>query len=140
MYNLNSTILKKRNYYKRFPRDGECQFCKLSDGEKIASTDSFVVLRNKFSYEIFDMCEVVDHLMVIPKKHTDKLSVLTKTERVELIDILIDYEEKGYNVFFREPKSQLKTVDHHHTHLLKLGKRVSEIEYIREPYSMIYKT
>jgi len=76
--------------------------------------------------------------MVIPKLHTDRLEVLSKDERVEFLDILIDYESKGYNVYFREPNSIIKTVDHHHAHLLKLGKRIEHITYSKEPYSLMF--
>lgn len=138
MYNLNSTGAKKRAYYAGLPQDGTCTFCQLSEEEKIAETESFIVLRNLFGYDVFDLSETEDHLMVIPKKHTDNLRVLSDSERLELMNILIDYETKGYNVFFREPQSSVKTVDHHHTHLIKLGKRIKTLEYKREPYNMKY--
>lgn len=138
MYNLKTTNDKKHDYYKQFPRDGECVFCKSKKDELVVETKHFVILRNLFGYDIFDMCEVEDHLMLIPKKHSDNLDVLTKEERLEFMNIAIQYEKKGYNIFFREPHSIIKTVDHHHTHLLKLGKRVKLIEYTKEPYSMTY--
>jgi diadenosine tetraphosphate (Ap4A) HIT family hydrolase len=86
------------------------------------------------------MCEVTDHLLVTPKKHVDKLASLTKPKQNELIDILVRYEDMGYNVFFREPKNIIKTVNHHHTHLIKLGKRIKSLQYTKEPYNMKYKT
>lgn len=136
MYNTNQTSKRKSEYYKKFPRDGDCQFCSIPDSERVKEYDGFIVIRNKFGYDIFDMREVEDHLMVIPKKHTDRLDVLSQDERAEFLNILIDYESKGYNVYFREPGSIIKTVDHHHTHLLKLGKRLEHITYSKEPYSL----
>lgn len=136
MYNTTQKSKQKSEYYKKYPRDGDCQFCSIPDGERVEEYTGFIIIRNKFGYDIFDMCEVEDHLMMLPKKHTDRLDVLSRDERVEFLDILIDYEAKGYNVYFREPRSIIKTVDHHHTHLLKLGKRIEHITYSKEPYSL----
>lgn len=138
MYNTSESISKKSEYYKKFPRNGDCQFCNFPSEQIIWQSDSFLIVRNKFSYEVFDMCAVEDHLMLIPKKHTDNLSALLSAERVEFIDILTDYESKEYNVYFREPKSSVKSVDHHHTHLLKLGDRINSLKYTKEPYRMQY--
>ncbi len=76
--------------------------------------------------------------MLIPKKHTDNLAALLPEERAEFIDLVIDYESKGYNLYLREPKNSVKSVDHHHTYLLKLGDKVNSIQYIKEPYSLKY--
>lgn len=136
MYNTTQKSKQKSEYYKKFLRGGSCQFCNIPDVERVEEYDSFIIIRNKFGYDIFDMCEVEDHLMVIPKKHTDRLTVLSTDERTEFLNILIDYESQGYNVYFREPGSVIKTVDHHHTHLLKLGRRLEHITYSKEPYSL----
>ncbi len=138
MYISTQTNEAKNNHYKKHPRHGECQFCNLKPSELVGESVDFRVIRNKFPYEVFDLCEVTDHLMVIPKKHTDNLELLSKAEKIELIEILSKYEAEGYNVYFREPKNVIKTMDHHHTHLIKLGKRISTLEYTKEPYSLKY--
>ena len=138
MYIYNSTSKRKDSYYQKHPKDGDCQFCKMPDNKVIKQIGKFIVIRNMFGYDIFDMCEVTDHLMIIPVNHIDNLTTLSKQERLDFLDIMDDYEKAGYNVFFREPQSAIRTVDHHHTHLLKLGKEINHLTFTREPYSMDY--
>jgi len=138
MYTSNRTSQNKKSYYEKYPRTGDCQFCLFKGDEIVKEIGDFLIVRNKFQYDIFDMCEVVDHLMVTPKEHTEKLSTLSNASLKDFIKILTDYEDQEYNVFFREPKSQIKTVSHHHTHLLKLGKRLQTINYTKDPYMLTY--
>ncbi len=67
------------------------------------------------------------HLLVIPKRHVEKLSELNEEERKELLDVVVEYEEKilknispgcdigqHYRPFLEQ--SELK-IDHLHIHL-----------------------
>lgn len=138
MYISTKKDEEKAKYYKKNPRDGKCVFCALDYEEIIEQDKHFVVARNKFSYDIFDMCEVTDHLMIIPTKHIDTLDCMTKVENSKFLSLLIKYELLGYNVYFREPKNLVRTIDHHHTHFIKLGNRVNSVKYKRNPYILEY--
>ena len=78
--------------------------------------------------------------MIVPKKHTDTLSDLTRDEAVEYVDLLGSYESKGYNVWARAAQSTIKSVVHQHTHLIKsAGKAHRFIFFIRKPYLRLIK-
>jgi len=76
------------------------------------------------------------HLLVIPKRHLEKLSELSKQEREELIDLIIEFTEKILNGLARgcdirqnyrpfQTENNLK-VDHLHIHLAgPLGKKAA---------------
>lgn len=138
MYISNETQKKKAEYYKKHPDSGECKFCKIPEEKIIKKIGSFFVIKNKFSYDIFDMCRVLDHLMILPTNHIDNLMTLSEKQRLEFLDLVDDYEKKGYNVFFRAPNSLVRSVDHHHTHLLKLGEEINHLEFTRKPYNLEY--
>ena len=101
----------------------DCRFCKI-DPKK-----SKVIKRGKSVYVILSNPRLVDgHLLVIPKKHVEKLSQLDKEERDELIETVIEFQEKILSKFssgcdMRQncrpflKESEVK-VDHLHFHLL----------------------
>ncbi len=138
MYLSTKREVAKNQYYKNNPRDKGCVFCAWDFEEIVEQYDYFVIVRNKFGYNIFEMCEVTDHLMVVPIKHVDTLENLSKPERLQFLDIIIKYEEQGYNVFFREPNNPVRTINHHHTHFIKLGRRLDNAIYRRDPYTLEY--
>lgn len=100
----------------------ECPFCNINkEKNRIIKTGKnfFVILSNPRLVE--------GHLLVIPKRHVEKLSELTAGERVELLDTVIYFQElilhklakgcdirQNYRPFQKE--SELK-VTHLHIHL-----------------------
>jgi diadenosine tetraphosphate (Ap4A) HIT family hydrolase len=114
-----------------------CSFCHLKEnGEQvIQETEGFLVVRNLFPYSIWDGQKVVDHLMVVPKKHTDSLSDLGAHSAVEYLGIVGAYEKQGYNVYARAPGSHMKSIAHQHTHLIKpVGPPNKFLFLLRKPY------
>ena len=65
-----------------------CPFCNLSSKE--------VILKNGKSVSVISSNPrlMPGHLLVIIKRHVQKLSELTQEERVELLETLIEFEEK----------------------------------------------
>lgn len=100
-----------------------CRFCKIDHKR------SKIIREGKNVFVILSNPRLVDgHLLVIPKKHVEKLSQLNKEERDELIDTIIEFQEiilanfsSGCDIrqncrpFLKE--SEVK-VDHLHIHLL----------------------
>ena len=125
---------------KKVQSTGACEFCKIKEGNAqfVASTKSFLVIKNIFPYSYFDYRRVSDHLMVIPIKHTDTLSSLTPEEATEYVKLISSYESKGYDVFARAPSSKQKSVPHQHTHLIKhIGKELHTVIYTKKPFIRI---
>ena len=96
-----------------------CPFCDLQKSRIIyAGENIFVIYSNPRLMK--------DHLLVIPKRHVEKLSELNEEEKKELIEITIRFQEKllkkypgcdirqHYRPFI--PQSQL-SVNHLHVHL-----------------------
>lgn len=131
---------RESNYYKKYRGilpTGTCQFCDLTadKGEVVQVTEYFWIITNMFPYTSWDDQRVEDHLMIIPKKHTETLSDLTPEEANEYVHLLGSYEARGYNVYARAPQSTIKTVPHQHTHLIKpKGKRIKAMIYVDKPY------
>ncbi|HSX23688.1 MAG TPA: HIT domain-containing protein [Candidatus Saccharimonadales bacterium] len=119
------------------PPSKGCSFCAINKGSPqfVTETKSFKVIRNIFPYSLWDSQPVKDHLMLIPKRHTDTLADLTPAAAQEFVKLLSSYESKGYSVYARAPGSVIKTVLHQHTHLIKHGDKVIKgLLYLRKPY------
>lgn len=78
---------------------------------------------------------VLDHLMIVPKAHTDKLGGLSEQAAIEYLQLIDRYETKGYNLYARAPGSTVKTVVHQHTHLILLdGQDRRFVLALRKPF------
>ncbi len=100
----------------------DCRFCKI-DPKK-----SRVIKEGKSIFVLLSNPRLVDgHLLVIPKRHVEKLSQLNREERDELINTVIEFQEiilakfsSGCDIrqncrpFLKEDEVK---VDHLHIHL-----------------------
>ncbi len=115
-----------------------CPFCELSDERKIVSTDTVSLVENKYAYQYWDFMKVTDHLLLIPTRHVESLGELTAREKQDVIDIMSDYEQKGYNIYARTGVSTIKSVPHQHTHLIKTDNiRAKFLFYFSKPYLLL---
>jgi len=119
---------------------GVCEFCKITAGKDqfVEETKSFKVIKNIFPYTYWDYRRVIEHLMIVPKKHIDTLDDITESEAAEYLQLLGGYESRGYDVFARAPDSVSRSVPHQHMHLIKPEKKpVRFLLYIKRPYLRI---
>lgn len=124
-------------HMKSVPKSSSCVFCAIDGNtdQLVAETKYFKIVRNIFGYSLWDSQKVADHLMVVPKQHTDSLNKLSKEAAVEFVSILGEYESKQYNVYARAPASIMKTVIHQHTHLIKPSGKPRKLVFLwRKPY------
>jgi len=134
---------KEEKNYKRYIKKvdkSQCIFCGIDKNNKslIKQTPSFKIVRNIFAYSLWDGQAVVDHLMVVPIKHTETLKDFTAEEALELLKLLSLYENQGYNVYARAPSSHIKSIPHQHTHLIKTEGRPKKFIFLtRKPYIRI---
>lgn len=128
-----------QKYLKKLDRS-VCQFCKLPRKQIAERYKLFLVIRNIFGYEIWDSSKVAEHLMILPKRHITTKSDFTDEEKAEFMDIITDYEGKGYNLYSRGHNSHMKSVLHQHSHLIKLqdNSRVNYFFFNQNPYSQVY--
>lgn len=96
------------------------------------------MLANRVTYDYFEGVPVREHLMVIPKRHIITISDMSDAEKIEYVTLLGEYEKQDYAVYSRAVVSGIRSVEHVHTHLLKIpGKRVSWQLYIEKPYLVL---
>jgi diadenosine tetraphosphate (Ap4A) HIT family hydrolase len=129
-----------RAYRKKRKPNEDCQFCSISSSSNvlIETTEHFRVIKNRFPYSMWDGHKVIDHLLVIPKKHTDTLNDLTDAEAGEYMRLISAYENDGYSVYARAPGSKTKSIVHQHTHLLKASpKTIRGVLFLQKPYFRI---
>jgi diadenosine tetraphosphate (Ap4A) HIT family hydrolase len=113
---------------------------KPGNNQYLEETKSFKLIRNRFAYSYWDLQSVADHIMIVPKKHTDTLNNMSSEEAVEFMGILGSYESRGYNIWAQAPQSKTKTVVHQHTHLIKPGKKTYKfLFYLKRPYLRFIK-
>lgn len=118
------------------PKAG-CEFCEINDQHEqfVGETAHFKIIKNIFPYSVWDEQDVVDHLMLVPKLHTDSFTIFSPEISVEYVELLSGFEDKGYSFYTRAANSTAKTVVHLHTHLIKLnGKHKRIVLYARKPY------
>ena len=113
--------------YKKYREENKankkpCVFCELDDAVNTIyeETERFQVIGNIFPYDIWDGYVVKEHLLIIPKKHTETVADFNGVELREYASLLAKYEAAGYSIYARSPQNKRKTVPHEHTHLLLL--------------------
>lgn len=128
---------KKFKQYKSYPKTIECQFCgpEMSGRQLSDRLQHAWLVKNRTFYDIWEMQDVEDHLMVIPKRHVTQLSELNTDERLEIMQVLADYEVMGYNIYARGVASNRRSQHHQHTHLIKIKNKTPKfLIHIRKPY------
>jgi len=129
-------------HLRNLPKDLECEFCAIdsSYAQFLSDTKSFKIIKNLFPYSSWDYTKTADHILVLPKRHIDRLAYLQASEMVEYMDLIGSYENQGYNVYARAPQSGNKSVHHQHTHLIKpIGKIHKFMFYLERPYIRIFR-
>lgn len=123
--------------YKIVHKSTACPFCEIKIGHPqfVEETDNFMVISNRIPYSIWDGQIVKEHLMLVPKVHTDRLGGIDSKHASEYLQIINKYESEGYNMYSRAPQSKIKSVFHQHTHLLKLGGNERKfLFFMRKPF------
>lgn len=98
-----------------------CSFCEMdkSASELIKDYGIFMIVSNAFPYVTWDRGEVAEHVILIPKRHVESLSLFTNDELKEFAALLAKYESIGYNFYGRSYGSEFKSIKHQHTHLIR---------------------
>src|SRR5215204_2048378 len=118
---------KSRNKYVSFPKSEICPFCHEQElhHPKIRQEKYSYLAPNRVFYDLWELREVQDHLMLIPNRHVKSLHDLNKQEQAEIIRLIGEYENKGYNVYARAKDSNQRSVGHQHTHLIKTESKMA---------------
>lgn len=131
---------KTRKVYKSFPKHPECEFCDYENIKPslVEETDHARIIKNRVFYDVWELRNVTEHLMVIPKRHAAKLADLNPDEKLDIMNVIARYEADEYNIYAREPASISRSVAHQHTHLIKTGKKLGRaLFFTHKPYFFI---
>ena len=131
----------QRRYYKYVAKHkvADCDFCEYHDSpEVVKEYPQFLVIPNLFPYTVWDGVNVLDHMMLIPKRHVTSMSNFTEEESLEHTKLLGHYEDQGYSVYARSHMNNLKSVPHQHTHLIKTGSKQKRVMlFVSKPHVLI---
>jgi diadenosine tetraphosphate (Ap4A) HIT family hydrolase len=87
---------------------------------------------------MFEGRRVVDHLMVIPKRHVETIAEFSDQEKIDQMTVVGEYEAQGYNVYARGVGTISRSVKHQHTHLIKLvDKKSKAVVFLQKPYVLL---
>jgi diadenosine tetraphosphate (Ap4A) HIT family hydrolase len=134
----------KKKYSKLNAGDKKVSICTLCNENNkpnvIKDNDTMLVLRNRVSYDIFEGRRVTDHLMIVPKRHVEKVGEFTDKEKLDFMSLAGEYEAQGYNVYARGMGNISRSVKHQHTHLIKTtSQKTKAVLYIAKPHILIHK-
>lgn len=113
-----------------------CVFCEIKKGSDqiVKEGKLFRVIINAFPYTLWDSCSVVEHMMIVPKRHIHSINKFTKDEIEEYHRITASYEKNGYDLYSRGLSSSMKSIAHQHTHLIKTdGIKIKGLMYNEKP-------
>jgi len=79
MISARNRSTQKRYAKHRATKPAGCEFCSFtSDMPRIKNEHKyFWVTTNLFAYNVWDGAGVTDHLMIVPKRHTESISKFT---------------------------------------------------------------
>ena len=122
--------------YKDRQSSSGCPFCNPDTVDSAIYEDRLIyIVPNLTQYDLWELHDVKDHLLIIPKRHVNKLSGLKPEERHSIIDKAAEYEAKGYSIYARGVGFSKRSVKHQHTHLIKVSNKKPRLAiFSQSPY------
>ena len=129
-----------KKYKERKSRSG-CPFCDDQTIENaIFENELFYIVPNLTKYDLWELHNVEDHLLIIPKSHVEELVDLEDEARISIFNKIIDYEKKGYSFYARGVGFIKRSVKHQHTHLIKVNNKKPRVAFFLSfPYFLFKK-
>lgn len=127
--------------YKSRQRSRGCPFCSPDTvASAIFENELIYIVANLTQYDLWELHDVEDHLLIIPKRHVETLGELSRAERLAVMDQAAKYEANGYSIYARGVGFVKRSVKHQHTHLIKVTNRKPKIAiFLQSPYYLLKK-
>lgn len=139
MHHYRKTIKQYRTFNEGDKAVEGCTFCReVGSSKALHETATMFIIPNRVKYDMFEGRRVVDHLMVIPKRHVESLHDFTDQEKLDQMTIAGLYEADGYNVYARGKGSVSRSVAHQHTHLIKLSDKKPNVIFFAEKPRILF--
>lgn len=113
-----------------------CPFCNPETIAKaVLTNDQLYIVPNLTQYDLWELHDVVDHLLIIPRRHIKHLAELNQEERLAVMGVCAKYEAEGYSVYARGSGFVKRSVEHQHTHLIKTTNKQPRLSFfLQKPY------
>ncbi len=130
---------KNSKIYENFPEPVSCPFCDPSQlSDIVRETEYAYVVPNRTFYDLWELQQVTDHLLVVPKLHVYSLAELPDAAKLDIINLIGEYEQGDYNVYARAVTNPTRSIAHQHTHLIKADQHPARaLLHVRRPYLTI---
>lgn len=127
--------------YKSSQRIDGCPFCSPDTvSSAVFENELLYIVPNLTQYDLWELHDVEDHLLIVPKRHIEALSELSSTERLAIMDRAAEFESKGYSIYARGVGFVKRSVKHQHTHLIKVKNKKPKIAlFLQSPYYLLKK-
>lgn len=133
------------NYYrkslklKQKRQTSDCPFCAPKfASEALREDDYFYIVPNLTKYDLWELHDVTDHLMIVPKKHHKSLATFSDKERIAYVNTMAEYEKDGYSIYARGKGFIRRSAEHQHTHLIKTSNKEPRFALMLiKPYLLI---
>ncbi|MEO6513120.1 MAG: hypothetical protein ABIR37_00380 [Candidatus Saccharimonadales bacterium] len=127
---------KAHKRYNSYPAPTECSFCEDDFSDRIhEETEHAIIVANRVAYNLWELRSVVEHFMIVPKKHVHELQELAEDAQLDIMRLVAKYEAAGYNIYARAANNNQRSVHHQHTHLIKTANgRIRAALFIKKPY------
>ncbi len=136
MYRLPNHEIKYKNH---LVKELGCPFCNPNPKQVLKRIGNFYLIKNIYGYDLWDRRRVVDHLLIVPKKHAKDFKSVGKGDIETYFKIMAKYSGSGYDIFTRAASSRTKSQSHFHTHLIKTsGKLAKIINFSDDPYNLSF--
>ena len=131
-------MFRYRRFHKQYDNHIQqgCPFCQTYQEPKLIETTQHAqVVKNNFPYNLWEGKEVIEHLMILPKRHVPSLEYLHNDELLDIMQLIAKYEAANYNVYARGVTNNTRSVVHQHTHLIKISNTKAKFFfYLAKPY------
>jgi len=136
MYHYRKTYFK----YKSRQKKGICPFCSEERLDKAVYQDDYIyIVPNLTKYDLWELHDVTEHLLIIPKRHIESLNELTNDEKLAIMNQVAEYESKGYSTYARGVGFIKRSVKHQHTHLIKVTNKEPNIAFFVKKPRFLFK-
>lgn len=127
-----------REFWKQRDRT-DCALCDPGELIVIQEYPHSLLVHNKYPYDVWEGRKVIEHRMLLPKRHLPGFGQFSDDERSEVLNLIAEHEADGFDVYARGVGSAQKTVHaHQHTHLIKVEPAAPKLLfYLAKPYLLL---
>lgn len=135
-------MYRYRKHVGKFREQKDQPGCALCDPSQLLIIKEYphsILVHNRYPYDLWEGRDVMEHRMVLPKRHLAGFGEFTREEKHEILDLIAEHEAEGFDIYARSVHSTERSVRlHQHTHLIKVRpQRPKFILFLLRPYLLL---